>query len=237
MKTSRYILITAVILLIGLSEMTLARPNVRVGVNIGGGRSGFNVGYRNYDRRGSFRTPHNYRHREPSWGHRGQGWNRRHYRPYRNTIIIGGSYLYDSRPDYYVVNTPTVIEKRVPVVIDRPVIVVRSQEFDENTIQLNLNLQRRKSELLGQLQASDKELRRQAIIDLAGFSFDDNVRYALENVLFSDSSSELRVEAAEAFGRVKNAEALPALEKARVEDVSADVRRAADDAIKSIEGN
>jgi hypothetical protein len=221
MKTSRYISIIAVTLLIGLSEMALARPNVSVGVNIGGSRSGFNVGYRNYDRRGSFRTPY-YRHRGPNW-------ERRHYRPYRNTIIIGGSYWYDSRPDYYVVTTPTVIE--------RPVIVVNSQQFDENTIQLNLDLQRRKSELLGQLQASDKELRRGAIRDLAGFSFDDNVRYALENVLLSDPSSELRAEAAEAFGRVKNAGALPALEKARVEDVSAEVRIAADEAINSIEGN
>jgi hypothetical protein len=228
MKTSRYISIIAVTLLIGLSEMALARPNVSVGVNIGGSRSGFNVGYRNYDRRGSFRTPY-YRHREPNWGRRGPNWERRHYRPYRNTIIIGGSYWYDSRPDYYVVTTPTVIE--------RPVIVVNSQQFDENTIQLNLDLQRRKSELLGQLQASDKELRRGAIRDLAGFSFDDNVRYALENVLLSDPSSELRAEAAEAFGRVKNAGALPALEKARVEDVSAEVRIAADEAINSIEGN
>jgi HEAT repeat protein len=130
-----------------------------------------------------------------------------------------------------------VIERRVPLVIERPVIVVNAQEFDENTIQMNLDLQRRKSELLGQLQAYDKELRRGAIRDLAGFSFDDNVRCALENVLLSDPSSELRVEAAEAFGRVKNAGALPALEKARVEDVSEDVRRAADEAINSIEGD
>ena len=84
---------------------------------------------------------------------------------------------------------------------------------------------------------SDKELRRGAIGELAGFSFDDNVRATLENILLSDPDPELRAEAANAFGEVKNTGALEALEKARVEDPSADVRRAADDAIKSIEGN
>jgi hypothetical protein len=130
-----------------------------------------------------------------------------------------------------------VIEKRVPVVIERPVIVVKSQEFDENTIQINIDLQYKKIELLKQLQMPDKELRRQAIRELAGFSFDDNVRTALESVLLTDPDPELRAEAADAFGQVKNANAKPALEKARVEDPSENVRRAADEAIKSIEGN
>jgi HEAT repeat protein len=122
-------------------------------------------------------------------------------------------------------------------VIERQTVVVQPQQFDESTLQLNMDLQYKKSELLKQLQMPNKELRRQAIKELAGFSFDDNVRAALENILLSDPDPELRAEAANAFGAVKNANARSALERARVEDTSADVRRAADAAIKSITGN
>ena len=72
---------------------------------------------------------------------------------------------------------------------------------------------------------------------MAGFSFDDKVRYALENVLLSDSDAQLRKEAARSFGKVKNTKALAALEKARVEDSSEDVRKEADQSIKKLEGN
>jgi HEAT repeat protein len=99
-----------------------------------------------------------------------------------------------------------------------------------------MDLQYKKSELLKQLQSPNKEQRRGAIRELAGFSFDDNVRYALEKILLSDPDLELRAEAARAFGAIKNANARAALEKARVEDPSADVRRAADEAIRSIAG-
>jgi HEAT repeat protein len=130
-----------------------------------------------------------------------------------------------------------MVIEQVPVVIEKQTVIVQPQQFDDSTIQLNMDLQYRKSELLKQLQAPDKELRRGAIRELAGFSFDDNVRCALENILLSDSDAELRAEAACAFGTVKNANAKAALEKARVEDPSADVRRAADEAIRNIEGN
>jgi HEAT repeat protein len=114
---------------------------------------------------------------------------------------------------------------------------VQPQQFDESTLQLNINLQYKKSELLKQLQAPNKEQRREAIDELAGFSFDDNVRAALENVLLSDPDPELRAEAAHSFGEVKNTGARAALEKARVEDPSVDVRKAADEAISSLNGN
>jgi HEAT repeat protein len=71
--------------------------------------------------------------------------------------------------------------------------------------------------------------------ELAGFSFDDNIRQALEEVLLSDPDAELRQSAAQALGEVKNVKARPALEKARVQDPSEDVRRAADQAIKKLE--
>jgi hypothetical protein len=229
MKTLRYILITVVGLLIGLSNAASARPNVYVGVNFGG-RPGFHRGYRpdyRFDRRP--------RHFGPTW---------RSYRPYRQTFILGGGCWYDRGPDYYVVAPSRVIES-VPVVIEKQTVVystsspqvVQPQQFDDNTLQLNLNLQYKKIELLKQLQMPDKELRREAIRELAGFSFDDNVRMALESVLLTDPAPELRAEAADAFGQVKNANARSALEKARVEDPSENVRRAADEAIKRIEGN
>jgi len=236
MKTLRYILIAAVSLLIGLSNAALARPSVYIGVGIGG-RPGFHGGSRADYGRGSYRTPPRYNYCEPGWG-------RRDYRPRRQTIILGGGYWYDCGPDYYVVAPPVVVE-RPPVVIERQTVVystsspqvVQPQQFDESTLQLNINLQYKKSELLKQLQAPNKEQRREAIDELAGFSFDDNVRYTLQNILLSDPDPELRAEAAHSFGEVKNTGARAALEKARVEDPSVDVRKAADEAIKSLNGN
>jgi hypothetical protein len=231
MKALKYMLIAAVGLLIGLSNLALARPNVYIGVGIGG-RPGFHSDYR-----ADYRFGHRPQYFEPAWG-----W--RDYRPRRQTIILGGGYWYDCGPDYYVVTQPTIIE-RTPVVIERQTVVystsspqvVQPQQFDESTLQLNMNLQYKKSELLKQLQMPNKEQRREAIDELAGFSFDDNVRAALENVLLSDPDPELRAEAAHSFGEVKNTNARAALEKARVEDPSVDVRKAADDAIKSITAN
>jgi hypothetical protein len=231
MKTLRYMLIVAVSLLIGLSNAALARPSVYIGVGIGG-RPGFHGGNRD-----DYRFSHRPRYFEPAWG-------RRDYRPYRQTIILGGGCWYDRGPDYYVVASSVVVE-RPPVVIERQTVVystsspqvVQPQQFDESTLQLNINLQYRKSELLKQLQMPDKELRKEAIKELAGFSFDDNVRYALQNILLSDPDPELRAEAAHSFGEVKNTGARAALEKARVEDPSVDVRKAADEAIGSLNGN
>ncbi len=228
MRTSRYILIAVVGLLIGLSNVALARPKVYMGVSLGG-RPGLRASYRTGGRRGSYKTPRRYRYRKSSrdrWG----------YRPRRQTIVLGSGCWYSRGPDYYVVTSPIVVE-RPPVVIERQTVVVQPQQFDESTLQLNMDLQYKKSELLEQLQEPNKELRRQAIKELAGFSFDDNVRAALENILLSDQDPELRAEAARSFGAVKNANARAALEKARVEDLNADVRRAADEAIKSITGN
>lgn len=219
MKTSRYLLVV-VALLVGLSSAAFARP--RVQVSLGFGSSSFRSGHRADNRRGSFRPSKNNRHRK--WG-RGQ----RHHRPRRRIIISRSVYQYDRNLGYCVAIKPMVIQERT--------VIVQPQQFDESTLQLNMSLQYRKSELLKQLQIANKELRREAIRELAGFSFDDNVRQALEDVLLSDPDPELRAEAAQAFGKVKNVNARAALEKARVEDPSEDVRRAADEAIKSIEEN
>lgn len=82
MKTSRYILIAAAGLLIGLSNSALARPKGHADINRGGHQD-FNVGHRNDYGRYSYRTPPRYNYCEPAWG-------RRDYRPQQQTIIIGG---------------------------------------------------------------------------------------------------------------------------------------------------
>jgi HEAT repeat protein len=119
-------------------------------------------------------------------------------------------------------------------VVEKQAVIVQPQQFDQSTLQLNMNLQYKKSELLKQLQSPNKEQRKEAINELAGFSFDDNVRNALQNILLSDPDPELRAEAARSFGEAKNDGARAALEKARVEDPNVDVRQAADRAINEI---
>jgi hypothetical protein len=223
MKASKFTLVKTIVvvsLLIGLSNAASARTGVYVSAGFGypDFHRGYHPGYRFYNQPRYF---------GPTW---------RHYYPYRETIIVSGGYSYDWGPDYYVVTPPVVVE-RPPVIVERQTVIVQPQQFDESTLQLNINLQYKKSELLKQLQMPNKELRKEAIKELAGFSFDDNVRAALENVLLSDPDPELRKEAAQTFGKVKNTKALPALEKARVEDSSEDVRKEADQSIKKILGN
>jgi HEAT repeat protein len=121
-------------------------------------------------------------------------------------------------------------------VVEKQTVVVQSEECDEDTEALFEALRHRKSQLLIQLQTGDKEQREDAIKELAGFSFDDAVRQTLENILLSDPDVELRREVIRAFAEVKNTEALPALEKARVEDSEWSVREEADEAIKEIRG-
>jgi hypothetical protein len=224
MKALRFTLVktaVAVSLLIGLSNPALARTRVYVGACFG--YPCFYCGY--HPCNGFYHHPYYF---GPPW--------RYYYYPYRETVIIGDGYWYDWGPDYYVITPPMVIEK-APVVIGKQTVVVQPQGFDESTLELNKSLQNEKSELLKQLGTGNKEQRKEAIKELAGFSFDDKVRQAIENVLLSDPNAELRKEAAQSFGKVKNTKALAALEKARVEDPSEDVRKAADHSIKKIEGN
>jgi hypothetical protein len=166
-----------------------------------------------------------------------------YYYPYYYSSYYYPSY-YPYYPSYYSPGVvyidppapPPIVVQR-PVVVEKQTVIVQPQQFDQSTLQLNMNLQYKKSELLKQLQSPNKEQRKEAINELAGFSFDDNVRCALQNVLLSDPDLELRAEAAHSFGEVKNDGARAALEKARVEDPSVDVRKAADEAISSLNGN
>jgi len=143
-----------------------------------------------------------------------------------------------------MVNTwrrPVIIEKHVvverPTAIERTEVIVETPQQDEDTTKLYRKLRIKKSELLKKLQLGDRQDRKKAIRELAGFSFDDNVRKALEKVLLSDPDPQLRIEAAKAFAGVRNKEALAVLKKVRVADPDSQVRTQADKAITTIEGS
>ncbi len=95
-------------------------------------------------------------------------------------------------------------------------------------------VRQRKTQLLSQLQQADKAAKLEAISELGGYSFDDQVKAALENILLSDPDAAMRKEAAISFGKVKNQGALGILEKVRVQDSDLQVRQAADWAINQI---
>jgi hypothetical protein len=121
-----------------------------------------------------------------------------------------------------------------PVVYAPPPVVVAPAPMP----QVNYNgldkIRLKKQNLLNQLKSPNKPERLNAVIELAGFSFDERVKAELENILLSDPEPAMRIEAASSFARVKNHGALPTLEKVRVQDSDPGVRRAADDAIKQI---
>jgi len=217
--------IIAIVLFVGLSNTAWARTHVSVGV--GFGHPGFHHG---------------------GHGYYGHGWGHRNF--HRSTVIVGGfwgwpgyypgyyypyPYSYDPYPDYYVVQPPPVVAVPPPVIEQQP--VVQPIEESKDTQALFESLRTKKNELLKVLVIGDKSHRISAIAELAGYSFDDNVRLALEKVLLSDTDPELRLEAAKAFGEVKNLKAIPALEQARVQDSVTDVRKAADLSLKKLQGN
>jgi len=214
MKTSRIVLVLAVTLITvaGLSAVAMARTHVSVGVGIG--YPGFYGGYY-YGGRG--------------WGHH-----------YHDSLFIGGfwplyepyPYYYDQYPYYYappvVVDPPAVVER--PPVVERQPVYVQSQD--------NFAAAReRKTSFLRELNSTDKSLRLNAIRNLVGFSYDDNVRITLENIILTDNDPDMRIAVASAFGSVKNMKVLPTLERIRIDDENADVRRACDIAIKNINRN
>ena len=130
-----------------------------------------------------------------------------------------------------------------PVVIDSPVIVRRKAAPktggavpDAQTAEQLERLRQKKSELLKVLGIGDKERRIQAIHDLAGYSCDDGVRKALENVLLSDPDPQLRKEVATSFGKTENRKVVAALVEAKATDSSKEVRQAAYRSIILIKG-
>jgi len=128
-----------------------------------------------------------------------------------------------------------------PIVIDVPKATVKSepllkQKYDEKTVEFFIQLRRKKSELLEKLGSKNKQQRKEAVIELAGYSLDTRVREALTEVLLSEPDPELRELAAKSLSKVRNRKALPALEKAKTEDPHEEVRLEADEAIRKISG-
>jgi hypothetical protein len=211
MKAAKIALVSIIILL-GISGVALAHTNVSVGIG---------VGY-------------------PSF-YGGYGWGHHH----RSSVIIGGYWGYPHYPDYYhypppvyyAPPPPLVVIERPPVLVERPPVAQPAQPVPQSrdTQELYDSLRNKKRELLRVLVIGDKQQRIRAINELAGFSFDDNVRLALEKVLLSDGDPDLRLTAAKAFGLVKNHKAVSALEIARVQDPVTEVRIAADQSIKKLQ--
>lgn len=97
-------------------------------------------------------------------------------------------------------------------------------------------MRRRQSELLKAVKIGDKENRLSAIRELAPFSFDANVRAALEDVLLSDPDAEVRKQAATSLGKTEDPNVTAALKIAKEKDPDRGVRQAAYRAIIMIEG-
>jgi hypothetical protein len=134
-----------------------------------------------------------------------------------------------------VVEVPTVITERQVIIHPSP--YDYKVRYDKNTAELFGKLRQKKCELLEKLRTGNKENRIEAATELAGFSYDDKVKKALEDILLSDPDEQLRKQVALSLGKVKNPQFLPILEKIRVADPSEDVRKAADEAIKNIKKN
>jgi len=151
-------------------------------------------------------------------------------------------YHYYWMGDYY----PDVFVE-TPVVVERPAVVVRetatpAQGYrfpaapDEQTLILFASIRNKKAELIKQLQSADKTERVKAIADLAGLTYDDQVKEKLKDILLKDPDPDLRKEVANAFGKSKNDQLISILEGVRVGDDNKEVRQAADQAIKNIKG-
>jgi hypothetical protein len=131
-----------------------------------------------------------------------------------------------------VLVSPPVIEVSKAITKD----CIYKPRYDQDTAKLFERLRHQKDELLKTLKEGTGEQQKEAIAKLAGFSFDDTVRVALEEVLLSSPDPQLRKAVAISLGQVKNKGVLPALEKAKAQDPDQQVREEADKAIKKING-
>jgi hypothetical protein len=166
-------------------------------------------------------------------GHHGGG-HYYHHRSYHGHYYGGFFFAFPlCWPEPVVYGHPVVYAP--PVVCSPPVVCAPPPAAMP---QVNYNgldqIRRKKENLLCQLKSSSKPEKLSAIIELAGFSFDERVKAELENILLFDPNPAMRIAAASAFAKVKNRGALPTLERVRVQDSDPAVRQAADDAIRQI---
>jgi len=217
--------------LVLLPKTASARVGFHIGIGAGIGHrhshlhGGFHGSYYKWPGRRLYRRHHIIKHR-PFY----------RYKPWHSSgvsVWLGGLFPIVVRPPV-VVKTPKVITER-RIIVKEPV-HCNKVKCDEGTGELFEKLRRKKSELLKKLRIGDKANRLETIRELAGFSFDNKVREALEEVLLSDPDPELRMEVAKSFGKTSNKKVLAALETAKSNDPNAAVRRAAHKAILEIKG-
>ncbi|MBN2268974.1 MAG: HEAT repeat domain-containing protein [Sedimentisphaerales bacterium] len=146
------------------------------------------------------------------------------------SIYIGGYWPLYAAPQ--VVRTRRVVT--VSCAVAEPEPPEYKPAYDPANAKRFAEVRNKKSELLKVLKIGDKAAKIKAISELAGYSFDDNVRKALEEVILTDPDAELRRQVAESLAKVKNVNLIPILEKVRVQDTDVQVREQADKAIKSI---
>jgi hypothetical protein len=213
-----------------LPKAASARVNFHIGFGSGIGHGyshvhgGFHYGFHG----GHHRWPGSRRHKVFGYRHP------YHHKPRHSSgvsVWIGGLFPIVIKPPV-VVKSPRVITER-QVVIKEPECLV---EYDEGKAELFEKLRLQKSNLLKKLRIGDKVKRKEAIRELAGFSFDNKVREALEDILLSDPDSELRRQVAKSFGKTTNKKVLPALEIAESDDPNMEVRQEAYKAIIKIRG-
>ena len=137
-----------------------------------------------------------------------------------------------------IIEMPVVVHRRI-VSVPKPAMQVQRiipANADEETLALFASIRNKKENLLAQLEAADKESKINAITELAGYSYDETVIEKLKDILLKDPDSELRKEAAKAFGEGRNPAVAPVLRQARLGDSEKAVRDAAENAIKAIKG-
>ena len=219
----------------------LAKVNFRISVGSGGrytpyGHRGF---YRPYPYHGCYDSRY-------MWMDRGRyDWmDRDRYSGYigissyghRRSHYSSGVSLYvsDIRPVYReVIYEPVVYKKPEPVNVPNQSYWVANTKSNE---ELFAELRLKKEDLLELIKSPEKELRAKAVEDLAGFSFDETVRQAMEKVLLSDPEPDLRKQAAKALGKVSNKQVLGALQQAKSNDPDASVRQEAFRSIILVKG-
>jgi len=150
------------------------------------------------------------------------------------------SYCYPDDCFTSVVITRPIVIQRKTVVVQKPAVQVQESvvpaNADEETLALFASIRNKKENLLAQLEVTDKQEKIKAIAELAGYSYDETVIEKLKEILLKDPDSELRKEAAKAFGEGRNSAVVPILRQARLGDSEKAVRDAAENAIKAIKG-
>ena len=132
--------------------------------------------------------------------------------------------------------TPRVVERRrvVSVAAGEPRLTECKPSWDPADAKLFAKVRNKKSELLKVVKIGDKAARTKAIAELAGYSFDDKVRKALEEIILTDPDAELRMQVAASLSKVKNLNVIATLEKVKAEDGDVQVREQAGKAIEKI---